>query len=193
MPRAGLTRDAVVRLAVDVVEERGLDALSLAAVAQRAGVAVPSLYKHVAGLPDLRRAVAVVAVRALAEALDGASDLHEVGRAVRRHAHLHPGLYAAAQSPALHPEPDGEAGRADADELAARSAQVVALVAAGLGPGERTAEEQVHAVRALRAAVHGFVDLELTGGFGLPEDVDASFERLLDALVRGLAPVRAGS
>jgi hypothetical protein len=30
--------------------------------------------------------------------------------------------------------------------------------------------------------LHGFVTLEAAGGFGLPRDVDRSFDRLVDAL-----------
>ena len=65
VPRAGLDRAAVVALALAVVDDGGPTGyadLTLAAVAARAGVAVPSLYKHVAGLPGLRREVALVCV-----------------------------------------------------------------------------------------------------------------------------------
>jgi hypothetical protein len=34
--------------------------------------------------------------------------------------------------------------------------------------------------------VHGFVVLELDGGFGMPDDVDVSFDFLVDGLVGGL-------
>ena len=63
MPRAGLSTDAVVDVALALVDEKGLDALSLAAVADRAGVAAPSLYKHVGSLADLRDLMAIKAIR----------------------------------------------------------------------------------------------------------------------------------
>ena len=34
----------------------------------------------------------------------------------------------------------------------------------------------------LRVALHGFTTLEAAGGFGLPQSVDATFTRLVDAL-----------
>lgn len=34
--------------------------------------------------------------------------------------------------------------------------------------------------------MHGFVSLELAGGFGLPVNVDESYHRLLTAFIRGL-------
>ncbi len=42
-------------------------------------------------------------------------------------------------------------------------------------------------IRALRASVHGFVDLELRGGFGLPDDVDDSFATTVDLVIDAIA------
>jgi hypothetical protein len=47
-------------------------------------------------------------------------------------------------------------------------------------------EDAIHAARAFRAAVHGFVALESGGGFGMAVDVDESFRRLVAALAAGL-------
>lgn len=44
--------------------------------------------------------------------------------------------------------------------------------------------------RAIRSALHGFVELEGSSGFGMPESVDGSFDLLVELLlsgVRGLA------
>ena len=37
----------------------------------------------------------------------------------------------------------------------------------------------VHATRCLRAIVHGFASIEAAGGFGLPEDLDETYEQLI--------------
>jgi hypothetical protein len=42
-------------------------------------------------------------------------------------------------------------------------------------------------IRALRAFVHGFVDLELRGGFGLPDDIDSSFATTIDLVINAIA------
>jgi Tetracyclin repressor-like, C-terminal domain len=39
---------------------------------------------------------------------------------------------------------------------------------------------------AVRSAAHGFAVLEAAGGFGFPEDLDASYERLIDMITAGL-------
>jgi WHG domain-containing protein len=48
----------------------------------------------------------------------------------------------------------------------------------------------VHATRVVRSALHGFVALETGDGFGMPFDLDESFELLVTVLDQGL---RAGS
>jgi AcrR family transcriptional regulator len=59
----------VVTLALETIDELGLDGLTLAEIAGRAGVKVPSLYKHIASLEVLRSAVATEATRELAQEL----------------------------------------------------------------------------------------------------------------------------
>ncbi len=47
-------------------------------------------------------------------------------------------------------------------------------------------EAALHAIRGLRSLLHGFVSLELAGGFGLPLDIDESFVRLVRIFIGGL-------
>jgi TetR/AcrR family tetracycline transcriptional repressor len=51
--RAGLTRDIVVRAALDLLDEIGLDKLSTRRLADRLGVRSPALYWHVKDKPQL--------------------------------------------------------------------------------------------------------------------------------------------
>ena len=39
----------------------------------------------------------------------------------------------------------------------------------------------------LRSAIHGFVTLELGGGFGLPDDLDRSYDVLVEGTIAGIA------
>ncbi len=189
VPRVGLSRAAVAVVALDVVDDggvAGLDRLTLAAVASRAGVAVPSLYKHVASLDDLRRLVATDCVAELARVLaestigrSGPEAIHSAADAVRAYAHRHPGRYAATQvAPDL--------GSAADAELAARAAETIAVLAAALRGFDLPENATVDAIRMLRSALHGFITLELGGGFGLPDDLDRSFRLLIDGIVTGI-------
>ncbi|MFD0474302.1 TetR-like C-terminal domain-containing protein [Nonomuraea thailandensis] len=44
----------------------------------------------------------------------------------------------------------------------------------------------IHAARCLRAAVHGFAVLEAEGAFGLPEDLEESYDLLIHMVIAGL-------
>ena len=186
-PRAGLDPDAVVTAAAGIVDAAGLPALTLAGVAAALGVRTPSLYAHIGGLDDLRERLARRGAEQLAARLTtaaagraGRDALEAVARAYRRYATEHPGLYAALQA-----APTSGHDRAAAE-------QAVDVVVAVLGAYHLPEARVLHAVRAVRAALHGFVELERVGGFGLPLSVDESFAGLLEMLDAGLraAPLR---
>ena len=217
MPRAGLTPSIVVAEAARLADDVGFDALTLAALAARFGVAVPSLYKHVDGLEAVRRGVSILALRELGTAMaeelrssndhggpngtDGASSpditsrpgsakgqggaggqpgeapLRALARAYRAYARAHPGRYAAT----LRAAPAGDV------EYAAAGDAIIGTAYGVLGARGLVGDDAIDATRAVRAALHGFVTLEAAGGFGLPRDVDRSFERLVEALDLGLA------
>ena len=66
----------------------------------------------------------------------------------------------------------------------------MAVISAVLGQLGIDAGRHVDLIRTLRAVLHGFVDLELGGGFGLANPVDASFDVAVD-LVLGAIEARA--
>src|SRR5260370_42355367 len=112
MPRAGLTPERIIWQAATVADEVGLDRLTLAAVAQRCGVSLPGLYKHVSGLDEVRRGIGLLAVRELtgaaaraAAGVAGAEALQAISAAYRSYARAYPGRYAAS---VLAPPPRDE-------------------------------------------------------------------------------------
>ncbi|MET1042911.1 MAG: TetR-like C-terminal domain-containing protein [Microbacteriaceae bacterium] len=190
MARAGLTRESVVDIALKLIDAdgtAGFGSITLSAVAGRAGVAVPSLYKHVASLGDLKQAMRVAAVRELtrvsAEAVMGRSGddaVTALAHAMRGFARQHPARYWAVQT---------GGGLADDQEFQDAAAETLRVVEGALRGYALPADRLVDAIRALRSAMHGFVMLELGGGFGLPDDLDDSFDVLIRLLTRGLSTV----
>jgi AcrR family transcriptional regulator len=179
----GIDRDQVVKVAAELADANGLEQLTLAQVAARLGVRLPSLYNHVDGLPGLQRQLALLAGRQLLEqisraAIGKASDaaVIAVGQAYRRYVLEHSGCYAAI---VRAPTPD------DA-ELQGVAQAIVEVVLAVLEPYGLDEEAAIHAVRGLRSIAHGFATLERAGGFGLPLDPNESFLRLLRIYVAGL-------
>ena len=176
--RAGLTPAIVVEEAGRLADEVGLDRLTLAAVAARLGVALPSLYKHIRGLDALLQQIAANATAELAGLLadaaagrSGTAALVALADAYRAYAREHPGRSTAAQRV---PDPT------DPEHVAAGE-RVVGVIFAVLGGYGLVGDDVVDATRALRAALYGFVVLEHSGGFGLPQDVDRTFARLVAA------------
>jgi AcrR family transcriptional regulator len=183
MARAGLDSEAVVRAAAELADADGLEAVTLAGLAAALGVRAPSLYAHVDGLSDLRRRLGVRGARELTAELQaaaagraGGDALLAIALAYRSYAREHPGTYTALQHP---PAPDDER----AGEAAHRLVDVVLAVLGGYGlEGDRA----IHAARTVRAALHGFVSLEISSGFGLPLALDDSYAELVAVLDRGL-------
>ncbi|HEY9367610.1 TetR/AcrR family transcriptional regulator [Streptomyces sp.] len=185
MPRAALSPTAVVDVALQVIDEAGPAALTLAAVASRAGVATPSLYKHVRNLAELRDLVSARVMNDLADRVGDAvlgRSADDAIRAVmttwRQFAREHPHRYGALLQT---PEPrTAEAG-----------ARLLDVIRAALRAYGMTDSAAIHATRCLRAAVHGFAVLEVDGGFRLPENLDESYELLIHMTITGMRTPRS--
>jgi len=184
VPRAGLTPTRVVEEGEQIADEVGWSNLTIAALADRLGVRQPSLYKHIAGLDGLRRGIAMRAKNELAGVLERSSvgrargdAIASMSRAYRVWAMKHPGRYAAVQRAPVPGDVD--------DEIATANVVRVALdVMAGYDLRD---DDAIDAIRALRAALHGFVTLEAGGGFGLPVNINRSFDRLVAGLATAFA------
>lgn len=187
MPRAGLDADVVVRRAAEIVDAEGTASLTLSRVAAALGVAAPSLYKHVGGLGDLTDRLALAATRAFGHALARSSRgvssraaLGSLAAAYRGFARERPGMYELAQRGGAGPE---------WEQAASGLVDEITRALAGYG----AAAADVHRIRYVRAALHGFTDLERIGGFRQPASVDETFARLVDALDAELSrPVEEG-
>jgi AcrR family transcriptional regulator len=187
---ARTSRDAIVAAARSLLEEQGLEAVTMASVADRVGVRPPSLYKHVQDRGALIAAVADDAAL-------------ELGRVMEAAVRGTPGE-VADEGPAARIVRAAQAFRA----LAGRSPRSVSLVFAGLGgdlqPSVETAsiaarplleasaelageERALVAARALTAFAYGFCAMEQGEAFRFGGDVDEAFRAGIEALVRGLA------
>jgi AcrR family transcriptional regulator len=156
----GDLRAACLRAALELLEEDGASALSLRAVARRAGVAHSAPYRHYADRDALISAVAAVGYRELAEYLAAAhpspstpDDLAAVAVAY---------VQFALQRPALFRVMFGEPCDADSTERVAATATISDYVRAIVQrnfPGSNP-EAMLTAVWAL---VHGLAFLHLDG------------------------------
>ena len=179
MLRAGLDPEIVTEAAAAIVDAEGLAAMTLARLAASLRVAPPSLYKHIGGLEDLTVRVATLAIRRLVDRLVAAAigrsagqALHAIAEAYRQFAMDHAGLYLMTQAAA---DPTSAEQRVEV----ARALEVFGAVIAGYGIPDKLA---VHAIRLIRAGLHGFSDIEARRGFQMTASVDESFRMLVEAL-----------
>jgi AcrR family transcriptional regulator len=187
--RAGLDTGAVIGEALKLIDEEGLEQLALGRLAERLGVRVPSLYNHIAGQGGLRRELTIYCLRELLGRLTQAAVGKARGEAIlalayafRDYARAYPGRYAlTVQAPAPDDEEWQELGRLS-----------VGVVQAVLAPYRLSEETTIHAIRALRSIVQGFISLEIAGGFAIPLERAESFNWLLRLYIDGLERTSPG-
>jgi AcrR family transcriptional regulator len=179
-----LNRERVIKQAAIMADEAGdVSAVSLTALAQALDIRTPSLYNHVASLDDLHYGMAVFGVKQLIAELRQAA-LGLVGRAAivgmadayRHFARTHPGIYPLT---IRAPEPEETELKALAEEWL----QMLLLVMASL---RLYGDDALHAMRGLRAILHGFTSLEAAEGYKMALDPEESFRRLVSAYLDGL-------
>jgi AcrR family transcriptional regulator len=178
VPRAGLSPQRVIDAACDLADESGMANLTMALLAKQLGVRQPSLYNHVDGMPALLRGIAIQAKHELADVLawstmgrSGTDAVRALAGAYREWALQHPGRYEATV-------PAPASGDAEDEQASGRVREVFLTVLSGCEL--RGEEELVHAHRAARAALHGFVAREAGGALGIPVDPGESFDFLID-------------
>ncbi|MFI9650616.1 TetR/AcrR family transcriptional regulator [Streptomyces sp. NPDC052040] len=161
MARAGLTTERLTRAGAELADEVGFEQVTVSALARRFDVKVASLYSHLKGSQDLRTRIALFALEELADRVAdalagraGKDALMAFAQAYRDYAREHPGRYDAAR---LRLDPGTAAASAGV-----RHAQMSRAILRGYDLAE---PDQTHAVRLLGSVFHGYISLEMSGGF----------------------------
>ncbi|AZS90211.1 TetR-like C-terminal domain-containing protein [Streptomyces griseoviridis] len=179
MRRVGLTPERLAQAGAELADEVGFEQVTVSALARRFDVKVASLYSHVRNSHDLKTRIALLVLREQADraaaALAGRAGkdaLVALANVYRDYAHEHPGRYTAGRLPLDPATAAASAG--------VRHAQMTRAVLRGYDLAE---PDQTHAVRLLGSTFHGYVSLELAGGFShSAPDSQESWTRVLDAL-----------
>jgi AcrR family transcriptional regulator len=184
--RKALNRAVVIQAAANLVNSEGIDALTVNRLARELGVRPPSLYNHMDSLAGLWRDLAILSIQSLGERLinaalakSGPPAVMALALAYRGYIKEFPGLYLASlQASGNLNQPDP---RLEAAEKRILQATLAVVASFGLN-----GNDAIHAVRALRSAIHGFTSLEIANGFGIQLDLDESFTRLIEMVIRGM-------
>ncbi len=180
--------NSLIETAHQMIEDDGLETLSLSKLAAAFDVKAPSLYKHVKNKAVLLREVNLLTQRRLVEYVLGAAQksgddprarILALMNAYREFAHQNPHTY-----PLAYHFTDAET-QPDPDALLQLALPVQNEMAAIVGEPDSLA-----ALRGAWALVHGFVMLELGGQFQRGGDLPATFEKALQAYLDGWATSR---
>jgi len=163
----------IVSAARELLEDEGLDALSMRALEDRLSMRGPSLYKHFADKQALEAVIVSEALIEFGEAIDAAvADAEEpllaLGAAYRRFAHQHPHLYRLMTERPLQ-----------------REQLLPGTEERGARPLRDAAGGDPDLARAVWAFAHGMTNLELNGRFPPGADLDAAWSRGLGAVLSG--------
>jgi AcrR family transcriptional regulator len=178
---AKTSRRELVAIALGLVEAEGAAALTLSAVAQRAGVKAPSLYKHLADRAALLKAVEIAVLDELEQTLrretkgrTARQRLHSIARAYRRFATARPHRYAAIYSRDVAADPE-------LTEACRRAAQPLFEQLQGAGVA---AARVLPLARTLTAFLHGFVSMEMVSAFRLGGNLERDFTASLETILK---------
>ncbi|MBT2640781.1 WHG domain-containing protein [Bacillus sp. ISL-41] len=183
-PKIALDKNTIMIAAAELANEHGSEYITLAMLAKKLNIKPPSIYNHFDGLPGIKRELTIFSLEklfnSLAEEAEGQARGEEavmaLSRAYLTFARSNPGLYEFALSA---PDP--------ADEYVHDAGKnIVELVVSAIRPFKLSEEEAIHAVRGLRSLMHGFSSLEQRGGFGMPLDLDESYQLAVTAFIKGL-------
>ena len=185
----GDLRNSLIRAALALVAERGVEGFSLREAARTVGVSASACYRHFEDREELLAAVAHEGLDTLAEEMRVAAEAHQGASpfdAVNRFwdyasAYLHFALAHPAHFRVMHAVPKSEHSR---DLMLPRTPAVLAqtamegLVAAGVVAPEAAGR----ALLAIWTSVHGLAQLAVAGQ--LPLDDQLTLEAALDAVLR---------
>ncbi|WP_440107588.1 TetR/AcrR family transcriptional regulator [Streptosporangium sp. H16] len=179
MARAGLTTERLTQAGAELADEAGFDQVTVSELARRFDVKVASLYSHLRNSQELKTRIALFALEELADRVAaalagraGKDALAAFANVYRDYAREHPGRYAATQLRLTPEEASASAG--------GRHAQMTRAILRGY---DLTEPDQTHAVRLLGSVFHGYVSLEMGGGFShSAPDTQETWSRVLDAL-----------
>jgi AcrR family transcriptional regulator len=189
-PSAGM-EGALLTSASEILETEGPDALSVRRIAAAAGVAPMGVYNHFESKFGIVEALYVQgfdrlagAMAAMAQIDDPGEALLEGARAYRALALAHPMAYQVMFLRAVPGfEPSDPALTSCTRGFDYLVATVQRAIRAGvIAPGSPTETAQM-----IWASIHGWVSLELLG-LGFVDDHDVWYDRLCEALLRGLRP-----
>lgn len=183
MKRAGIDKETIIRSAAQLVNQAGIERITMKMLADKLGVKPPSLYNHMKGLEDLKKQLMIFgwtqAKEKLLLSLAGVSGYDAIKAmcyAFYDYATENTGLFEVMLW--YNKFQNEEAAEATAELLA-----VIFKVTRSLDIPDNYC---FHLIRTFRGFLEGFFLLVNNGSFGHPLPVTDSFEISVNILIAGI-------
>ena len=183
MARTGLDTNMVIHRAAQLVNEVGLENITLKMLADDLGVKSPSLYNHIGGLEDLKMQLMIYGWKEMEQriiqSVIGSSgyDAIKAGcHAFYEYATENPGLFNAMLW-------YNKFQNTETMEATSGLFSVLFKVTSSLNISEENCN---HIIRTLRGFLEGFSLLVNNEAFGNPVSIAESFELSLNVLIEGI-------
>ncbi len=172
---------AILKAALDIIDNSGWQALSMRAIAAALGIRASSLYRHFADRAAIESALGALAAKTLllrmdtaAGRLDGTPRIHAIARAYVSFARDNRALYPLIARPS------------EADITQLESKAIWNLMLDAIARCSPTKRDHHPAAVVLWSFLHGYVSLESAGKFGVSAPLGV-LEKGVLAIVKGYA------
>lgn len=178
-----ITKIAVIQAASDIADKKGLNNVSLKAVAEKLNIRTPSLYNHIENLDDLLREVAHNGMRTMNERMiqaaigkSGDSAIKAVADEYLNYMIEHCGIYETIQWATWH-------GTEETAEIFSNYTSLLKtlILSCNLEP-----EKVTEILNLLTGFLHGYTTLQLRYAFDEPDRVKNELNIALDTLLMGV-------
>lgn len=183
MPRTGLSKEEILQKTIALVNEKGINYLSVTTLSEYLEIKKPSLYYHVQSVEEVIQWIMVYGwehvsteIVAQAEDSDAETSMKKYARLFYKFAKKNPGVFEAMLW----------YNKYGSDELKKATEGLYAfffMQTDRMGISKKNAN---HLLRTFRAFLEGFILLEAHNSFGNPVSIEKSFDVSLKVLIEGM-------
>jgi AcrR family transcriptional regulator len=177
---AKINKDLIIKEAISIGNNSHFGEVTPALIAKNLKVTTPAIYKHFKSKDALKRSVSLKALEALYDsfvevAFGKTPDeaIKNICFELRRFSLENPCYFYAIQ----------KAPSEDDSEWFKKSIAVVGLIEKSLEGKIKNSVERIHYIRFMRSTLSGFIETELSAGFGLKVSIDTSFKKTVENLM----------
>lgn len=178
-----ITKEAVIKATSDLADEKGLNNVSLKAVAQKLNIRTPSLYNHIESLDNLLLEVAHNGMRNMNERMmkvavgkTGKEAIKLVSIEYLNYMIEHPGVYEIIQWAVWH----------GTEETATIFNNYLSLLTTLIQSCSLNKDKTLEILNMLTGIIHGYTTLQLGNAFSAPDKVRFELAEAIDTLLVGI-------